>query len=152
MEYRKAVLADVEAIHELISQCADEGLMLARARSMLYETIRDFTIVEDQGRLVAAGALHVLWEDLTEIRALAVASDYRCKGLGRNIVTRLVQEAKVLGCSSVFALTYQPQFFTKCGFTQISKDLLPHKVWKECINCPKFPNCDENAVILNNIL
>lgn len=149
MLYRKAVLADVEAIHSLINYCADEGLMLPRARSMLYETIRDFTVVVENDNILAAGALHILWGDLAEIRALAVAAEFRKQGLGRSIVTRLVQEAKDLGCSRVFALTYQPVFFSKCGFEQVTKDLLPQKVWTECINCPKFPNCDETAVILD---
>ncbi len=149
MKYRKAVLADVEEIHQIINKCAEDGLMLPRSRNMLYESIRDFILVEEAGIVIAAGALHILWEDLAEVRALAVKDEYLKQGLGRGIVERLVQEAKELGCHEVFALTYQPGFFTKCGFTTVSKDLLPHKVWKECINCPKFPNCDESAVILN---
>ena len=149
MLYRKAVLGDVEEIHQIINKCAEDGLMLPRSRNMLYESIRDFVLVEAAGAVVAAGALHILWEDLAEVRALAVKDDYLKQGLGRGIVDRLVQEAKDLGCRQVFALTYQPGFFVKCGFELVSKDLLPHKVWKECINCPKFPNCDESAVILN---
>ncbi len=149
MKYRKAVLGDVEEIHQIINKCAEDGLMLPRSRNMLYESIRDFVLVEEAGTVIAAGALHILWEDLAEVRALAVKDEYLKQGLGRGIVERLVQEAKGLGCRQVFALTYQPGFFTKCGFSMVSKDLLPHKVWKECINCPKFPNCDESAVILN---
>ena len=148
MEYRKAVLSDVEKIHELIYSFADSGLMLPRSRNMLYETIRDFTVVELNGKIIAAGALHVVWEDLTEIRAFAVQTEFFKQGIGRKIVERLIEEGKSLGSKSLFALTYQPGFFEKCGFTQVSKDTLPHKVWKECINCPKFPNCDETAVIL----
>ncbi len=148
MKFRKAVLADVEAIHQIINSCADDGLMLPRSRNMLYETIRDFTLIEIEGKVIAAGALHILWEDLAEVRALAVHANYLKQGLGRGIVTKLVQEARDLGCNRVFALTYQPGFFEKCGFVQVSKDLLPHKVWKECINCAKFPNCDETAMIL----
>ncbi|HEX3014961.1 MAG TPA: N-acetyltransferase [Desulfobacteria bacterium] len=148
MLFRKAVLADVEAMHRLINQCAGNGLMLPRARNMLYETIRDFTVVELNGELIAAGALHIIWRDLAEVRALAVDHRYLRQGIGRGIVNQLVGEARMLGSSQVFALTYQPGFFLKCGFSAVSKEMMPQKVWKECINCPKFPNCDENAVVL----
>ena len=148
MNYRKPLLYDVEDIHQIINRCAEDGLMLPRSRNMLYETIRDFVVVEEEGNVVAAGALHVIWDDLAEIRALAVEAEHQKKGLGKGIVERLVLEAKALGCSQVFALTYQPGFFLKCGFSPVHKDSLPQKVWKECINCAKFPNCDESAVIL----
>lgn len=149
MFYRKAKIADVETIHAFISHYAGIDLMLARPRAMLYESIREFTVVEDKGKVVAAGSLHILWEDLAEIRALTVAPDYICKGLGKMIVSQLLLEAKDLGVPQVFALTYQPGFFSKCGFAMVEKEQLPQKVWKECINCPKFPNCEENAMIIN---
>ncbi len=123
--------------------------MLARSRNMLYEHIRDFTLVEKQGRIIAAGALHIIWEDLAEIRALAVNPRYLKQGLGSGLVTKLLEDAIQLGCRQVFSLTYQPGFFEKCGFTQVTKDFMPPKVWKECINCPKFPNCDETAMIFD---
>ncbi|MHB8170797.1 MAG: N-acetyltransferase [Thermincolia bacterium] len=148
MIYRKAKISDVEVIHGLINNYAEQGLMLARPRTMLYECLRDFTVAEDEGRLVAAGALHILWEDLAEVRALAVASEYAGKGVGRGLVERFIEEARDLGIPRVFTLTYQSKFFEKCGFSMVNKDDLPHKVWKECINCPKFPNCDENALIM----
>lgn len=149
MIYRTAKIADVETIHGLINHYAGIGLMLARPRAMLYESIREFTVAEDEGKVVAAGSLHVLWDDLAEVRALTVAPEYTGQGLGKIIVQRLLQEAKDLGVPQVFALTYQPDFFGKCGFALVDKDLLPQKVWKECINCPKFPNCEEIAMIFN---
>lgn len=148
MLYRKARISDVEAIHALITYYAGEGLMLARPRVMLYEFIRDFTVAEDQGAVIAAGALHILWADLAEVRALAVAPAYTCRGVGRGLVGTFVREAWELGIPRVFALTYQDVFFHRCGFAVVSKDALPHKVWKECIDCPKFPNCDETAVMM----
>jgi len=149
MLYRKARISDVETIHALITHYAGEGLMLARPRGMLYEFIRDLTVAEVDGRVVAAGALHILWEDLAEIRALTVAPDYKKKGIGKGLVSTFIKEAWELGIPKVFSLTYQPGFFAKCGFSTVSKDVLPHKVWKECIECPKFPNCDESAVLFN---
>lgn len=148
MIFRKARITDVETIHALITHYADMGLMLARSRAMLYEFIRDFTVAEDNGKLIAAGALHILWEDLAEVRALTVAPGFTKKNIGRGMVETFVKEARELGIPKVFSLTYQPGFFQKCGFSLVSKEVLPHKVWKECIECPKFPNCDESAVLL----
>lgn len=140
-------MADVEGLHALINSFADQGLMLARSRNTLYESLREFTVIEDEGRLVGAGALHIIWEDLAEIRALAISADYQGQGIGKRLIEELIHEAEILGIHQVFALTYQVPFFKKCGFFEVSKDEMPPKVWKECINCPKFPNCDEVAVI-----
>jgi len=112
--------------------------MLARPRGMMYEFIRDFTVAEENGVVIGAGALHIMWEDLAEIRALAVAPEFTNKGIGRAMVNTFNQEARKLGIPKVFSLTYQQGFFEKCGFHPVSKDVLPHKVW----------NCDENAVLI----
>jgi amino-acid N-acetyltransferase len=138
---------DVEGLHALINRFAEQGLMLARSRNTLYESLREFTIIEDEGKLVGTGALHIIWENLAEIRALAISVEYQGRGIGKRLIETLVNEAEELGINQVFALTYQVPFFNKCGFTEISKDEMPVKVWKECIDCPKFPNCDEVAVI-----
>lgn len=149
MRIRKAKISDVEEIHKLISYYAAEGQMLARARTTLYEGIREFSVVEIDNRIVAAGSLHILWSDLAEIRALAVAPEYVKHGFGRTLVNTFLQEARELELPRVFALTYKPDFFAKCGFHLIDKDELPQKVWKECVNCPQFPNCEESAVIID---
>ncbi len=148
MEMRKARMADVEAMHTLINKHAQKGLMLPRSRNALYEGIREFTVACDGDQVVACGSLHVLWEDLAEIRSMAVADTYARRGLGRLLVERLLKEARELGIPRIFALTYVPGFFEKCGFRLASRDELPQKVWKECINCPKFPDCDEIAMLL----
>jgi amino-acid N-acetyltransferase len=146
MNIRKAKMADVPKIQSLINSYADQGLMLPRPLNMIYEGLRDFIVAENQGEIVATGALHVVWQDLAEVRSMAVAPTAAGKGFGRKLVETLLDEARALGVTKVFALTYQPGFFTKCGFFIVSKEALPHKVWKECINCPKFPNCDEIAM------
>jgi amino-acid N-acetyltransferase len=145
--FRKAKMADAESIHQLINNYAEQGLMLARSRSMIYESIREFTVVDDNGKFIGVGGLHVIWEDLAEIRALALDPACLGKGIGRQLIEALVQEAKELGVARVFALTYQTEFFTRCGFQVVRKEEMSPKVWKECINCPKFPNCDEVAMI-----
>jgi len=144
---RKARVEDVPRLHRLINAYAERGLMLPRSLSVLYETLRDFTVAENDGHLAGAGALHIVWEDLAEIRALAVSPDYEGRGVGRRLVEELVREAEGMGIKRVFALTYQPGFFERCGFRQVPKESLPHKVWGECINCPKFPSCDEVALV-----
>lgn len=146
--YRKAKISDVEAIHQLVSLYAAQNQMLARSRSLLYESIREITVAEHNGKVVGCGSLHIIWEDLAEIRALAVAPDYIKMGIGRNLVNLFLQEARELELNRVFALTYQPGFFSRCGFKPIAKEDLPQKVWKECVNCPLFPNCNENALII----
>ncbi len=144
---RKAKMSDVESIHHLINDYAAKGLMLGRSRNMLYESLREFTVAEEDGAFAGTGALHIIWEDLAEIRALALEPDKTGRGMGRLLVRSLIDEAHALEIKTVFALTYQPAFFEKCGFRIVQKDDMPQKVWKECINCPKFPHCDEVAVV-----
>lgn len=149
IQFRKAKMSDAEGIYKLINDYANKGLMLARSRSAIYEHLREFTVAVLGDTLVGVGGLHIIWEDLAEVRALAIAERFVKTGVGRRLVGVLLEEAKEIGIPTVFALTYQPGFFQKCGFSVISKDQLPQKVWKECINCPKFPDCDEIAVIIH---
>jgi len=143
LNIRKAILPDVEQMYEIVNYYANAGMMLPRSRSTLYENIRDFFVMEEAGEIIGIGALHVLWEDLAELRTLAVRNGMVKKGVGRQIVEHILEEAKELKLRKVFTLTYQPGFFEKMNFTLTEKETLPHKVWTDCINCPKFPNCNE---------
>lgn len=147
MKYRRATFRDVESIHKLVNHYAEQGLMLARSRNIIYETLRDFILAEDDGAVVGVGALHLVWDELAEIRAMAIAPDYAGKGIGASIVEQLAKDARELGVKTLFTLTYQPVFFAKTGFNEVPKERLSQKVWKDCINCSKFPNCDEIAMI-----
>ena len=147
MKYRRATFQDVESIHRLVNHYAEQGLMLARSRNIIYETLRDFILAEDNGVVVGVGALHLVWDELAEIRAMAIAPDYAGRGIGMSIVEQLAEDAKKLGVKTLFTLTYQPVFFAKAGFHEVPKERLSQKVWKDCINCSKFPNCDEIAMI-----
>lgn len=149
MIYRKAKITDVEPIHALITYYADRGIMLARSRALLYESLREFTIAEEHGVVIGAGALNIVWEDLAEIRALTVAPEYSGQGIGRTLVQAFINEARELAIPRIFVLTYQQVFFDKCGFQVVAKESLPQKVWKECVNCPKFPNCEEIAMLID---
>jgi len=145
---RKALMRDAPAIHRLIKAYADQGVLLPVSLAEVYERLRDFYVCEMDGEIVGCGALRVVWEDLAEVRSLAVREDRLRRGVGRGIAAECIKDARALGIPRVFALTYQPEFFAKLGFRPISKDRLPHKIWLDCVMCPKFPNCDEQALVL----
>ena len=145
----KARIRDVAQMHKLINSYADKGEMLARSLSEIYENVRDYFVVRQGERVIACSALHVSWLDLAEIKSLAVTEDSREQGIGAQLVEACLNEAKELGIATVFCLTYKPAFFEKFGFSQVDKAELPRKVWTECYRCPKFPNCDEVALVRN---
>lgn len=148
MKIRKAKIADTREIQKLINEFARREEMIPRSINELYENIRDFFVCEEEGRIEGVCALHVLWEDLAEVRSLAVRKEHQRKGIGRSLVKKCLTEAKSLGVKRVFVLTYQPDFFKKLGFGDIDKASLPQKIWGDCIRCPKFPECDEHALIV----
>lgn len=143
---RKARIPDVPELHRLINWFAERDAMLPRALNAIYENIRDFVVLEIDGRVRGCCALHVLWEDLAEIKSLAVEEDLHGGGYGRKLVEACLDEAREMGIPRVFALTYIPEFFEKLGFSRVDKSELPQKIWSDCINCPKFPDCGEEAV------
>ncbi len=143
---RKAVMADAEKIQFLINGYAKQGLMLPRSINSIYENIRDFWVCEENGEIVGVCALTVFWNDLAEVRSLAVSPEHTRKGIGTALVEKALQEARDLGIGRVFTLTYQVEFFKKLGFRVVDKNSLPHKIWRDCVNCVKFPNCDETAM------
>jgi amino-acid N-acetyltransferase len=146
---RKAQITDVKEIQKLLTHFANRGDMLSRSLSELYEAIRDFYIVEDSGRLLGVSALHIVWDELAEIRSVAVAEDAGRKGVGTEVVNACISEARELGLKKLFCLTYKPDFFARFGFTVVDKSQLPHKVWTDCIKCVKFPDCDEIAMVMD---
>ncbi len=143
---RPARMSDVRQIHTLLQRFADRGVLLGRSISSLYDDLRDFIIFEDHG-IKGVCALHICWDDLAEIRSLAVAPDAQGRGIGRALVHSCLDEARSLEIGRVFVLTYQAAFFRKLGFADCDKRDLPHKIWSDCLHCPKFPDCDEEALI-----
>ena len=146
---RKAEIKDVKEIQKLLTHFANRGDMLSRSLSELYEAIRDFYICEEEGRLLGTAALHIVWEDLAEIRSVAVSEEAGRKGVGTQLVQACIDEAREIGLKRVFCLTYKPNFFGKFGFRIVDKSELPHKVWGDCMKCVKFPDCDEIAMVLD---
>jgi amino-acid N-acetyltransferase len=145
---RKASIKDVGRIQSLVNHYASKETMLGLSLSEIYDQIRDFTVAEGPRRaLIGVCALHVIWDDLAEIRSLAVDPKVRRRGVGRALVERCIAEARSLQLAKVFALTYQAEFFRRIGFERVDKAELPHKVWRDCLKCTKFPHCDETAVL-----
>jgi amino-acid N-acetyltransferase len=147
---RKAKIQDAKDIYKLISFFSEKGLMLPRSLNSIYENIRDFWVITDNGleKIVGSVALHVVgWDNLAEVKSLSIDKDYHKSGLGKQLVEKCIDEAKTLGIKKVFALTFTPDFFSKCGFKQIDKETLPHKIWADCIDCPYFPDCKEIAFL-----
>ena len=145
---RKAGIRDIKQIHSIVNASAAKGEMLPRSLGELYDNMRDYFVYEEGDVVVGAGALHVCWEDLAEVRSLVVKEEYRHRGIGSKLVEACLSEAISLGLYRIFALTYQPDFFRRHGFKVVDKSALPHKIWADCIKCVKFPECDEIAVLL----
>jgi amino-acid N-acetyltransferase len=148
---RKAIIADIKHIHKLLNHYADRGLLLPRPLSELYDHLRDFNVLVENGeaeKILGACALGICWEDLAEIRSLVVIEDRQGSDYGRQLVEACLKEARSLGLRKVFALTYAEGFFLRIGFRVVEKSTLPHKVWGDCLKCPKFPECDETAMVL----
>lgn len=146
---RKARVTEVPQIHKALEISARKGELLPRSLGELYDSIRDFQVyMDDQDRLIGCCALHPTWEDLGEIRSLVVSEEARRKGIGRSLVNRCLEEARELGLRRIFVLTFNARFFQHMRFEPIPKSMLPHKIWAECIRCVHFPDCKEEALLL----
>lgn len=144
---RPAVMSDVKSIQTLVNYYAKDGEMLSLSLNDIYEKILEFVVWEEGGEIIGCCALHPTWEDLAEIRSIAVRSDIGKKGVGKALVEKSLETAVTLGISKVFLLTYVPGFFSKLGFEEVEKEQLPKKIWSDCLKCTKFPDCDEIAMI-----
>ena len=151
MLVRKAKISDVRALQQILAHYAREGKLLARSLSELYAHLRDmFVCVEPQkGQVVGCCALHIVWDNLAEIRSAAVLEGFQGQGMGRQLVEACVAEARELEIARLFVLTIETSFFEHFGFRIVDKNVLPHKIWADCIHCPKYPECDETAMVLD---
>ncbi len=147
---RKATVADVKHIHSILALFAARGELLSRPLSEIYDHLRDYTVYGDKesGELIGCCALTICWEDLAEIRSLAVLPELWKQGIGSALLDYALDEARHFRIKRVFTLTYRPGFFAKHGFAVIDKNELPQKIWADCLKCVKFPDCDEVAMML----
>jgi len=144
---RKALVDDVQAILDLVNSLAADQVMLPRSPASVIENLRDFQVVEVDGAFAGCGALAIIWSDIAEVRSIAVKPEHQKLGLGKQITQVLIAEAEALGVARVMAFTYVAGFFEKLGFQVVDHAALPHKVFNDCLNCPKFHQCDEVAVL-----
>src|SRR5680860_765631 len=145
MQVRQARVADVPEIQRLVNGYASQGVMLPRSLHSIYGQLRDHQVMVEGDRILGCVALSIVWEDLAEIRSLAVAAEAQGQGIGRALVERMLAEARELGIRRVFVLTFVEGFFLRLGFVNVEKSELPHKIWRECVHCVHFPDCDEVA-------
>jgi amino-acid N-acetyltransferase len=146
---RRARIEDAMFIQRILKKYSEEADLILRNMADIYAQIRDYFVLVDGKKPVGVVALHVYWDDLAEIRSFVIEKKYRGAGYGKKMIDTAVKDAKSLGLKSIFALTKIPDFFRKYGFRRIAKKELPHKIWKDCFNCPKFPDCDEHALIFH---
>jgi len=156
MHTRKAILPDVQAVHELIAMYTESGALLPRSLPELCENIRDFVVVEEEGeaendgagqRIIACGALHLYGPHLAEVRSIAVHPDAQGQGAGRRVVKALLHEGERHHVAGVCLFTRIPEYFIKLGFSMAALGDLPDKIYKDCLKCPKLNACDEVAMV-----
>jgi len=145
---RKANIQDVQAIHGLLMTFSRQGLLLPRSYNELYKHLRDFFVLDSERGIQGCCALTITWENLAEIRSLIVDTAHQGQGWGRRLVDASLSEALTLGVYKIFTLTYQTDFFYKMDFRVVDKDALPQKIWADCLNCPKFPDCCDEVAML----
>jgi len=143
----KAKIGDPPELLAIVNRFAQRQLLLSRSLNDIYEALRDFFVYREGARILGCAALHISWQGLGEVRSLAVAEEAQGRGIGRALVESCLEEAGQLGMERVFVLTYLPEFFKKFGFADYPKEKLPHKVWTDCLRCPRFPECDEVALM-----
>lgn len=145
---RHAKIYDAPIIQQIVNKYAKKGEMLQVSLNDIYEKILEFIIFEEDGITKGVCALHPTWSDTAEIRSLAVVEEYKRQKIGYSLVDYSLKWGKQIGFVKIFALTYRQDFFESCGFKKTEIDSLPKKIWTDCLKCPKYPDCDETAVII----
>jgi len=151
---RKAKIKDVKSIYRILLYFGRKNMLLPRPLMELYENIQNFWVAEKNNKVIGCCSMHVVSENLAEIRSLAVLPRYQNRGIGKRLIYEVAREMKNIGLKETFVLTFNEKYFKKIGFKRISREKLPHKIWRDCINCPMFPECDEKPLIvkIDNIL
>jgi amino-acid N-acetyltransferase len=148
MDIRDARISDAREIHRLVNYYAELDKMLFRSLANVYENLLSFKVAEVEGKIIGCCGLEVVWSDLAEIKSLAIEQTFSGKGVGKALVMAACDKARKIGINRIFALTLEPEFFSKLGFKRVDRKVLPMKVWSDCARCPKQDKCDEVAVII----
>ncbi|MFI6075844.1 amino-acid N-acetyltransferase [Actinoplanes sp. NPDC051343] len=132
-DIRRATTRDVKKIRELVDAYTADRRLLSKATVTLYESVQEFWVAEDDHEIIGCGALHVMWEDLAEIRTVAVDPAFRGRKIGHQLVNRLIDQARELGVARVFCLTFETRFFGSFGFAEIDGAPVPHTVYEQLL-------------------
>jgi len=149
LNIRKASVDDVDAILKLVNYYAEKELLLRKSAFKVYTKLQNFYIAETEKKVVGCVSLVVLWKDLAEICSLAVDEQYLRRRIGKKLVNKCIEQAKLLKVTKIIALTYKDKFFEKMGFHFVDKNIFPRKLMWECLECPKLDECDELAYLMN---
>ena len=133
MEIRPARTSDIKGIRQLIDSYAPQGLLLSKETVTLYESVQEFTVAVEGDEVVGCGALHVLWEDLAEVRTVAVSESLRGKGVGHKILDSIIDRAHNIGVKRIFCLTFETEFFGKHGFNVIEGTPVEPEIYQELL-------------------
>ncbi|TAM66832.1 MAG: amino-acid N-acetyltransferase [Microbacteriaceae bacterium] len=134
---RQARTSDITGIKQLVEPLVQRRILLGKELVVFYEAVQEFRVVEDtDGQLIGCGALHVMWEDLAEVRTLAVADDWRGRGVGHALLSRLEEDARSLGLSRLFCLTFEVPFFSRHGFFEMGAETVDRDVYAELVRSP----------------
>jgi amino-acid N-acetyltransferase len=146
---RAAEAEDIDTIVRIVAHYAAQGLMLPRSHGALTEAISRYLVADHNGEVIGCGGLEQYSNDTAEIYGLATSPEKHIRGAGTTIVQALIEKARTENISQVFALTLAPAFFQKLGFRIVEHNDLPMKVWRDCVACPKYGNCDEIAMVFD---
>lgn len=136
-EVRRARTGDIPQIETLIAPLVESRVLLGKDRVVFYEAVQEFRVAEaSDGTLIGCGALHVMWEDLGEVRTLAVASDWLGRGVGHALLEKLEDAARGIGLSRLFCLTFETGFFARHGYTEIGESIVSPDVYAELVRSP----------------
>lgn len=134
---RRARTADIPAILSLIEPLVQQRILLGKERVALYEAVQEFRIAEDEhGTPIGCGAIHVFWEDLGEVRTLAAVDGWRGRGVGHALLERLESDARELGLSRLFCLTFETEFFGRNGFVEVPEAIVDPETYAELVRSP----------------
>lgn len=148
VEIRRATISDIDELFTLINIYSEQKVVLPRTKESLYQNIFSIYVAVIDNKVVGSASLTILDKELAEIRSLVVDSSVKKLGIGKLLVEQIIEETRRIGINKLISLTYQVEFFQKCGFEITVKDNMPQKVWKDCIHCPKLHHCDEIAMII----
>lgn len=148
MEFVKPILSDIEEMIALVAPEIERGIILPRSAEEMANTIRSYFIAKKNGKIIGFCALHIYSPLLAEVRSLIVKEEFRSQGVGKKLVSLILEEGSRLGIKEVLTLTYQDRFFKSLGFSVIEKEEIPNpKIWADCIKCKHFPKCNEIALL-----